>query len=503
MLTMDDIKYIKRMYECEGVSLREIMRRTGYHYETVKKYLDLEDFNESHHPPKELPSLLDPLKPVIDEWLKADLKAPRKQRHTAKRVYERLQEEYPKSLQVQLRTVQYYVSQKKKALRESQKNAYLPLYHPPGEAQIDFGHVAYYDNAGILQDALKLTMSFPYSNASYCQLFHGENQECLLQGIKNMLEHMGCVPYRMVFDNLSTAVLQMGKGHDRILTETFQRFVTHYNIEPFFCNGAAGWEKGNVESKVGYERRNLFVPIPTILDFAAFNERLFVWSEEDNKRLHYAKGELISLLFEEDKQSMLPLNQTPFEVCRFESRIADKYGKVAFAENLYSSSPKYAKETVYVKATSDEVILLNSEYQVIMNHHRLYGKGKESMKWLPYLELMSKRPTAIKYTTFYEDLPENWKKYLNGLSSLEKGKALVTLSSMLKQHDMGIASDALSIALSKGVKDVDSILASYRLLTATSAVPEPMQLSGRVVQMPKLQPDNRKYDSLLRKEAIL
>ena len=66
MLTMDDIKYIKRMYDCEGVSLREIMRRTGYHYETVKKYLDLEDFNESHYPPKELPSLLDQLKPVID-----------------------------------------------------------------------------------------------------------------------------------------------------------------------------------------------------------------------------------------------------------------------------------------------------------------------------------------------------------------------------------------------------------------------------------------------------
>lgn len=132
MLTMDDIKYIKRMYDCEGVSLREIMRRTGYHYETVKKYLDLEDFNESHHPPKEVPSLLDQLKPVIDEWLVDDLKAPRKQRHTAKRIYERLQKEHPEALQVKLRTVQYYVSQKKKELFRLQQNAYLPLYHPPG-----------------------------------------------------------------------------------------------------------------------------------------------------------------------------------------------------------------------------------------------------------------------------------------------------------------------------------------------------------------------------------
>ena len=98
MLSMDDIKYIKRLYEKEEVSIREIMRRTGYHYETIKKYLELEDFNEPLMPPMKKPSLLDPLKPIIDEWLIDDLKAPRKQRHTAIRVYERLLEEYPDEL---------------------------------------------------------------------------------------------------------------------------------------------------------------------------------------------------------------------------------------------------------------------------------------------------------------------------------------------------------------------------------------------------------------------
>ncbi len=110
---MDDIKYIRRMYENEDVSVREIMRRTGYHYETVRKYLDMEDFNELLHPPKDLPSLLDPLKPIIDQWLIEDLSIPRKQRHTAKRVYARLQEEYPDKMEIKMRTVQYYVSQKK------------------------------------------------------------------------------------------------------------------------------------------------------------------------------------------------------------------------------------------------------------------------------------------------------------------------------------------------------------------------------------------------------
>ncbi|WP_162491027.1 transposase [Oxobacter pfennigii] len=113
---MDDIKYIRRMHDVEGCSICEIMRRSGYHYETVKKYLDMEDFNDPPKPPKELPSLLDPLKPVIDKWLEDDLKAPRKQRHTAKRVYDRLREEHPGQLEVKLRTVQYYVSMKRKEL---------------------------------------------------------------------------------------------------------------------------------------------------------------------------------------------------------------------------------------------------------------------------------------------------------------------------------------------------------------------------------------------------
>lgn len=325
---MDDIKYIKRLYEREGVSIREIMRRTGYHYETVRKYLDMEDFNEPSYPLRNSVSLLDPLKPVIDQWLTDDLKAPRKQRHTAKRIYQRLQEEYPDQLEVKLRTVQYYVSSKKKELYQSQQKARLPLYHPPGEAQVDFGHFSYINNSGDMVDALKLTMSFPYSNQSYCQIFGGENQQCLLQGMKNIFEHMGKVPYRIVFDNLSSAVAHMGKGHERTLTEGFKRFMTHYKFEAAFCNGSAGWEKGNVENKVGYERRNMFVPVPTILDFEVFNQSLFETCEKDAQREHYSKKVAIGTLFQTDLQEMLPLNKTPYEIYVLEPRKTDNYAKV-------------------------------------------------------------------------------------------------------------------------------------------------------------------------------
>ena len=501
MLSMDDIKYIKRLYESEDVSIREIMRRTGYHYETVKKYLDMEDFNNPLYPPKASTSLLDPLKSIIDQWLTEDLKSPRKQRHTAKRVFARLQEEYPDELDVKLRTVQYYVSQKKKEIFKLQQKAYLPLYHPPGEAQVDFGHFSYINNSGDMIDALKLTMSFPYSNQSYCQIFGSENQQCLLQGMRNIFEHMGKVPYRIVFDNLSTAVAHMGTGHNRILTEGLARFITHYKFEAAFCNGAAGWEKGNVENKVGYERRNMFVPVPTILDFSQFNKNIYKACEKDAKRDHYVKNIPIENLFQEDLMNMIQLNEVPYEIFLIEPRRTDHYAKVSFDNNLYSSSPRYAQENVYVKASSDNVWILNQSYEVIIEHKRLYGKGLESMKWLPYIDLISKRPGALKYTTFYNDLPDNWQKFLGKQDTEGKRKGLTSLYTMLQKHDIRTAENALAFAISNGVHDADSVLAAYRTLTSQVQQLQPMQLGSNIVQMPSFTPDNSKYDNLFQKEA--
>lgn len=489
------------MHDVEGCSIREIMRRSGYHYETVKKYLDMEDFNHQPQPSKELPSLLDPLKPVIDKWLEDDLKVPRKQRHTAKRIYDRLKEEYPDQLEVKLRTVQYYVSKKKKELYTEKSKAYIPLEHPAGEAQVDFCQFFYYDNANTLQEGRKLTVSFPQSNGSYCQVFHGENQECLLQGLQNIIKYIGKVPFRMIFDNLSAAVSHVGNGKERTLTEGFKRFVEHYGIEAIFCNTSAGWEKGNVENKVGYERRNMLVPVPTILDFDQFNKRLFECCEKDMQREHYHKGDLIAKLFEADKQAMLPLNPIDFKVSKFKIAKADKYGKVMFETNRYSSSPKLAQENVYLEITSDTITIMDTRYNPVVTHPRLYTKHGESMDWLPYIALMAKRPTALKYTSFYQQLPENWQGYLSGLPPEKKREALLTLNTMLQKHDITAAADALEVALEVGVKDTDSILASYHRLTSKVQSMQPMELKSPYVQVPSFQTDNSRYDSLFSQGA--
>lgn len=502
MLTMDKIDYIRNMERFEEVSLREISRRTGHHFNTVKKYVDQTDFNEEKPKKTTYPSGLDPLKPIIDKWLEDDLKAPRKQRHTAKRVFERLQIEYPEQLDVKLRTVQYYVAAKKKELCSDKAKGYIPLEHPPGEAQVDFGEFVYNDNAGMQDKAYKLTVSFPYSNGAYCQSFKAQNQECFLQGMKNIFEHIDFVPHRMVFDNLSAAVVSVGKNGDRTLTDGFLRFKNHYGFEASFCNVRAGWEKGNVENKVGYERRNLLVPIPTITNFDTFNEGLLNACDKDMKREHYYKKECIDRLFTEDVQAMLPLPATPFNVFKLITAKADKYGKVMFDTNKYSTSPALALTQVYLEIHSSKIVVMNERYKVITTHKRIYGRGQESMDWQPYLDLMSRRPNAIKYTSFYRQLPSIWQDYLNESDLQAKKDALKVLSVMLQKQPIAIASSALSATLKNGVKDAASILSSYQRITNSTGDMPDIILGDNIPIMPIYQEDLSPYDALLGKKVL-
>lgn len=137
---------------------------------------------------------------------------------------------------------------------------------------------------------------------------------------------------------------------------------------------------------------------------------------------------------------------------------------------------------------------------MIMEHKRLYGNGLESINWLLYIDLMSKRPAAMKYTEFYQQLPDNWQKYLSKQNTDGKHKGLVSLYTMLQKHDMRTAEDALAFAISNGVKDADSILAAYR--TLTSGVQQ-MQLGCNVISMPSFTTNNDKYNSLFGQEVLV
>jgi len=478
------------------MSLRSIAKETGHDFETVKKYVEKNDFNLELEPKQKRKGKLDPYKELIDEWLINDLKAKPKQRHTAKRIYDRLKEIYREEFDVSERGVRKHVAQRKKELYQDTEG-YLPLEHSPEEAQVDFG-AAQFVEKGITYDGFYLTVSFPSSNGGYIQLFKAQNQECLLEGLRNIFEYINGSPKEIWFDNASTIVNEIRREGQRDLHKGFQRFMLHYNFISNFCNPDSGHEKGNVENKVGYTRRNLLVPIPEFEDIREFNRELLRKCDLDMERNHYKKNGTIAELFTENKKALNPLPLVPFEVYRLELVKADNYGKVKYDNRIYSSTPAFAGQQLWLKAGAYEVILLDADYKEIIRHERLYGAQKESMKWVPYLELMAKRPRALKYTGFFKELPIPLQDYLNKCDYTAQKAALQVFSRMVKESNMRTAEMVFTDTLKRGLIDSDSIWANYIRLTSNIPNTDLSVVPPKVPELVGFKIDTTVYDLLLK-----
>lgn len=496
MLTMDQIQHIRFLRNFKGSSLRSVVKETGHHFATVQKYVEKEDFNLQLRDKQHRKGKLYPYKELIDQWLKDDLSAKPKQRHTAKRIYDRLKGIYEDDFDASDRSVRKYVAKKRLEIQGAD-SGHIPLEHSPGEAQVDFGSAQFVER-GILYDGFHLVLSFPHSNAGYLQIFKSENQECLLEGLKNMFEHIGGSPREIWFDNASTIVNAIRRDGERDVNKGFQRFMLHYNFMSNFCNPNSGHEKGNVENKVGYTRRNQLVPIPEFDDIRDFNRLLLTNCDQDMQRNHYKKFGTIAQLFIEDKKALHPLPPVSFDVYRLELVKADNYGKVKHDSKRYSSSPALAGRQVWLKAGAHEVVLLNDEYQEIIRHPRLYGRQIESMQWVPYLELMAKRPRAVKYTGFFKELPVQLQDYLEQCNLTAKRAALQVLARMVKRSDLATATTAFTDTLKRGLKDPDSIWSNYIRLTAGSYEVELTELPPKVPELSPYQIDTSVYDLLLK-----
>lgn len=466
MLTMDYINYITAIREFEGLSLREIARRTGFNFRTVKKYVDMDNWNLEIKNPQPRISDLDLVKPIIDEWLENDLKVPRKQRHTAVRVYSRLKFEYPEQLRVKERTISRYVSLKKKELYRNDSDCAIYGSHPFGEAQLDFGEVYYYNKDDVLKKSYELVLSFPASNAAYVQLCHSQNQECLLEAMQNIFEYMGGVPTRILFDNMSSAVAKILPNKNRKLVDQFSRFTLHHRYKADFCNVNSGNEKGHVEGKVGYNRRNYMVPIPKIADFGEYNKHLFRVCDEDMQREHYQKQSLISALFFRDQQNFLKLPTKTFKVCQLIKGKTDKYSFITFDKNRYSTKPQFVTCEVWIELTAKYLRVLDEKYVEIAIHERKYEKLESPViDWLSYLPAIARKPNAFRYTEFFKTLPDIWQDYFNKRDYEKSKHMLSALAPLIMSGNIADATCAIELALGNGTDDHDSFLACYRSLT--------------------------------------
>lgn len=494
MLRMAQIQYIKDLYDNEEKSLREITRITGHNFRTVQKYAHCDDWNEPDVPdiePKRYP-VLGAYIPIIDNWLEQDRKVPKKQRHTAKRVYDRLKDEY--GYPGGYTSVKNYVRMKRH-LMQMKYAGYIPLEHLPGDAQVDFGEFIYYDAAGAEQKGYALTVSFPYSNKGFTQAFPSQNQECLLEGMKQIFEHIGGVPRHLRFDNMTTAVAQVLKGTERVLTDGFTRFMLHYRFQAEFCNPAAGNEKGNVENKVGYSRRNAFVPVPTITSFEEFNQSLWCWCERDAQREHYAKKVAIEDLWQEDSEKLLDMPQHPYHVFRYSTIKVNKTGFAVVDTNKYGLSPALIGETVQAKIFYDQIEFYY-DHRLVAHFRRSYKKNDEIYDWTQYVSTLCKKPRAVEDARFFKQFPELWQKHLRHTQGTERKDALQLLDEIVRDGNASLCEDALELASENGRTDADSVRQCYYMIARKEFHPKPLTLLNNAPVL-DYKPNLSVYDNLM------
>lgn len=319
MLDMSQIERIRDML-ADGYAPTEVRETLGASYPTIRKCAQEDGFSPQRPEASEHPGKLDPYKALIGEMLEEDRRRCRKQRHTAKRVFERLRAEH--GFSGSYSTAQRYM---KEIRPKGPRGESVRLGWDPGTMQADFGQADFdYAFGGGRARMHCLPMPFPYPNHGVREVFAGEKDVCVCQGLKDRFEHIGGAPPVIVLDNATEA----GRRRRDVIVESdlFRRLRLRYGFTARFCNPSAGKEKGNVEGKVGYTRRNFFVPVPEVDDLQDYNrglaEALDARSEE---RLRYEKGLSWAALFQVDKARLLPLPKKPFDVVKWASCTTDGF----------------------------------------------------------------------------------------------------------------------------------------------------------------------------------
>jgi len=455
MLRMNQIDEIKGLQR-QGLGPKEIASRLNLDRKTVAKYMKVEDFNGALLGQKASVSKLDPWKPKIDEWLEEDRRMRFKQRHTAKRVHERLLAEHGEAYRCSYPLVQRYLKEKKR--ERGAERGYLELVWPPGEAQADFGEADVVES-GIKRAVKYLCLSFPHSNGGFVQTFGGETAECVCQGLGDIFHWIGGVPRRIVFDNAGAIGRRV---RDKVtLNELFLRFKCHYGFSVSFCNPEAGHEKGHVENKVGYVRRNFFVPIPEVRDLESWNRELLGRGEEDFDRPHYKKGLTIRELWAEERRHLSPLPERPFAVERLERVRTNGYGKLCLdGRHWYSSAPEHAEEALVVGLKAHTVVVYGPDGGVVAVHPRSFGERRtDTADYATSLETLLRRPRAWTNSPFRAGLSPTLRESLDSLDRLDLRRVLSVLAESISTFGLEVALESLEEAVRRQTVDAFSLQA--------------------------------------------
>lgn len=438
---------IRKAREREQLSIRALADRFHVHRRDVRAAL-----SSAVPLPRKLvvrpAPVLDPWKATIDGWLEADRTAPRKQRHTARRVWQRLVEEH--GVEVGESTVRRYVAEIRRRQSVPLIEVMVPQHHPLGEeAEVDFGSIHVY-LAGVLTELPLFLMRLSASGGGFVRAYLNECQAVFLDGHVRGFEHLGGVPGRIRYDNLKAAVTKVLKGRTRVEAERFVALRSHYGFDSFFCQpGIKGsHEKGGVESEVGRFRRRHLVPVPHVASMAELNELLAAAMERDERRYIAHRRIAVGEHFALEAQMLRSLPAEPFDTTAVSSHRVDRKSRVSVRGALYSVPARLVGRRVDARVGAETIEVLDGA-TVIASHARA-RKGDEVLVLDHYLEVLRLKPGAMLSAT-----------------PLARARAA---GSFTATHERFWASARQRLGDRDGTKAMIEVLLTHRLLPAEAIV---------------------------------
>jgi transposase len=501
---VEQFEQIRRDHAREGLSIRALAKRHGVHRRAVRQALE-SPFPPPKRPPQSRPApALGAYRQVIDEWLIADRQAPRKQRHTARRVWQRLVGEH--GARVSERQVARYVRARRRELGEVGE-AFVPLVSQAGvEAEVDWGEATV-----MLRGAATVVHLFVmracYSGAEFVMGFERETQQAFLEGHVEALEWFGGVFDVIRYDNLRAAVAQVLKGRRRVESDRFVALRSHYMFESSFCiSGKRGaHEKGGVEGDgVGRFRRRHLVPVPEVDSIADLNGLLLDACWRDLERTITGRQMTVGDALAAERRLLNNLPGERHDTSELATPRVDPKAMVCVRQNRYSVPVGLVGLRVTATIAAN-AIAIRHDGRVVAVHERLSGRYGASAQLDHYLELLAVKPGALARSlalaqardrgAWPDCFDELWDKISERVGRSEAARQIVDVLMLCREHGPDRVELAVRGALAAGAHDGRAVAVLAR--QATRPVPAAVEVDAKLAAIGAPPPDDlADYDQL-------
>lgn len=499
---MELYEQIRREYEHGAGTIRGVSRKLGVHRREVRQALVSAVPAERKVPERER-SKLSAAIPFINEILETDRKAPRKQRHTAHRIWMRLCRELSAAA-VAESTVRRYVRERKVVMGLAGHEIFVPQSYQFGdEAQVDW-YESWAEIDGESRKTYEFCMRSMASGGAFHRAYPHATQQAFLEAHELAFAWFGGVFRVLRYDNLKSAVKKILRGHQREETSRFIAFRSHWGFASEFCTPGEGHEKGGVEGEGGQYRRNYLTPVPQVHDLEELNHLITTGMNEEQSRVITGRIQSIGAAMIAEREHLLPLAEESFDLASVHFPQINASGCAKVLTNFYSA-PLPVGASVEAKAYSSYVEIWY-QGRCVARHERCYERHQKVLELDHYLDALLKKPGALSGSTALEQCraqgrwPACYDRFWKAASEREGSSAgtrvMIDVLLLRREHGAERVREALEAALEMGCANLSAI--QYLLCVdhrEQAPSPHPGDI-GVLSQYDRPQPSLEAYEQL-------